>query len=114
MSANKENGWLAYCRPGFESECAQELQAEAEARGVVGYIRTRPGDAYVRFIAGGEIPDISPAALVFPRQVLRLEAAVSATDPRDRLTPLSEVLDASGEPFCDVYAEAPDSDADPV
>ena len=33
-------GILLYCRPGFENDCANEIQAKASALGVFGYIKT--------------------------------------------------------------------------
>lgn len=42
---------LLYCRPGFEAECAAEIQAKARALRIPGYGKTRSGSGEVRFYA---------------------------------------------------------------
>ena len=72
---------LAYCRAGFERECAQELMALAQEAGVQGFVKARPESAFALFhphdgpAAAAFARRIDAPALVFPRQVIR-------SDPR--------------------------------
>ncbi|MCU0736616.1 MAG: 23S rRNA (cytidine(2498)-2'-O)-methyltransferase RlmM, partial [Methylotetracoccus sp.] len=38
---------LLYCRPGFEKECAGEIQEKVAAAGLPGYVIARDGDGYL-------------------------------------------------------------------
>ncbi len=40
---------LAYCRAGFEKECAQEITALARESGVEGFVKARPDSAFAIF-----------------------------------------------------------------
>ena len=40
---------LAYCRAGFEKECAQEIAAAASAAAVDGFVKARPGSGFAVF-----------------------------------------------------------------
>jgi 23S rRNA (cytidine2498-2'-O)-methyltransferase len=41
---------LAYCRPGFESECAQELAARDAALASGGFARSTRDSGFVEFV----------------------------------------------------------------
>jgi 23S rRNA (cytidine2498-2'-O)-methyltransferase len=103
---------LAYCRAGFESECAQELAASLGAAEHSGHARTARGDALVRYVAGHALARVPAwSELIFARQVLSLVAELATLDPRDRLTPAIEAARAAGLRGADVWVEAPDSEA---
>ena len=58
--AEQATGLLAYCRPGFEGECAQELTALAGSRDASGFARTERGSGFVEYTyANGEPRDIA-------------------------------------------------------
>jgi 23S rRNA (cytidine2498-2'-O)-methyltransferase len=40
---------LLYCRPGFEKECASEIQARAQKLEVSGYCKAKPDTGFVLF-----------------------------------------------------------------
>ena len=63
-------GLLAYCRPGFEGECAQEL-----ARDASGFVRAERGSGFVELVRnGGAVAAEHPAwrELIFARQLLHV------------------------------------------
>jgi 23S rRNA (cytidine2498-2'-O)-methyltransferase len=98
MSA--QQGWLAYCRAGFEAECAEELAAyESQAP-----IET--GQGWVWLQTDEPMPDLGD--LIFARQILQTLAEVRA-EPRDRLTPVLAELAKVREKFANVFVETPDT-----
>ncbi|MCW5566655.1 MAG: 23S rRNA (cytidine(2498)-2'-O)-methyltransferase RlmM [Dokdonella sp.] len=111
------HGVLAYCRAGFESECAQELGGHDRALACGGFARTRAGSAFVEFIlADADTANRFDAAvrwrdLVFARQRLQLAARIDGLPERDRLGVLMPAIRAVGGPWCDAWIEAPDNDA---
>ncbi len=110
-------GVLAYCRAGFEAECAQELAAQDRALATGGFARTRAGNAFVEFI----LPDADAAArfckavrwreLAFARQCVQLAARIDGLPGHDRLGVLMPAIRAAAGPWCDAWIEAPDNDA---
>lgn len=106
---------LAYCRPGFEGECAQELTALDTAGGGGGYARAGNGSGYVEYVA----LDAASAArllreapsLIFARQVLAVIAHVQPLPREDRLGALAPAFDAAPARLGEARVEAPDSDA---
>ena len=90
------NQILLHCRPGFEKECAAEIQALANAAGFFGYAKTQPGRAYVLYVtqdpeaAGQVILHLSFRDLVFARQWFLTAEPLRNLPPRDRVTPLLE------------------------
>ncbi|MFC5489447.1 23S rRNA (cytidine(2498)-2'-O)-methyltransferase RlmM [Dokdonella soli] len=108
---------LAYCRPGFEGECAQELAARDAGVGGSGFARATRGSGFVEFVTdhtealAGAWQD-----LVFARQLLRVLGSARDLPARDRLgvlLPIIEAEHANGMPqrWCDAWVESPDSDA---
>lgn len=91
---------LLLCRNGFESECAQDYTAVAAAQGLavrgVGVPRTGlvevtiypPGDA------AQALRRVPLSALIFARQILRLQATVQDLPKKDRLTPVLATIAA--------------------
>lgn len=108
---------LAYCRPGFESECAQELSAAASGSGGHGFARTTRGSGFVEFV----LPDAESAQafsdavnwkdLCFARQLLRVVARIADLPAQDRLGVLLPAVQSCGLRFQDAWIESPDSDA---
>jgi 23S rRNA (cytidine2498-2'-O)-methyltransferase len=104
-----------HCRPGFEGECAAEMQALAAARGVGGYCKAKPDAAYVIF-QPHEPPDAARlhrelpfAALIFIRQWFVAAALCNDLPPTDRVTPLLEQLRALPAPVAAIFLETPDT-----
>ncbi len=103
---------LAYCRPGFESECAQELAAHDAMLGGGGHARTERGSGCVQFVS----PQADALAarwpqLVFARQAFGLLGEARDMPTQDRIGALLPILQADPRRWCDVFVEAPDSDA---
>lgn len=106
------NSLLLYCRPGFEGECAAEIQDYAAAQGVAGYVKTKPESAYVLFTAyegnAGELAQRLPfRTLVFARQLLATAGLLNDLPVADRIGPLLAALPA--ERFSDVWLETADT-----
>ncbi|MEO7917500.1 MAG: 23S rRNA (cytidine(2498)-2'-O)-methyltransferase RlmM [Dokdonella sp.] len=116
-SAITRRALIAFCRPGFEGEAAQELTALASERGVAGYARTERGTALVEFVPTPEdgmdrlLRTLGWRETVFCRQLLEGYAQASAMDRTDRLASLLPAIRASGMRYRDARVEAPDSDA---
>jgi 23S rRNA (cytidine2498-2'-O)-methyltransferase len=103
---------LAWCRPGFEGECAQALAALDATVGGGGHARAQRGSGYVEFV--------TPAAatlacrwreLVFARQLLAVIGQARGLPAGDRLGVLLPMIEADGRRWCDAWVESPDSDA---
>jgi 23S rRNA (cytidine2498-2'-O)-methyltransferase len=108
---------LAYCRPGFESECAQELAAHDTALATGGFARSERNSGLVEFVlADGEsarryADAVSWRDLVFARQLLRVTAKIEGLPKTDRLGLLMPAIRANGQRYRDAWIESPDSDA---
>ena len=108
---------LAYCRPGFESECAQELAAHDAALATAGFARSQRDSGYVEFV----FPDPSAQTrfsasvhwreLTFARQLLRVVAKIDGVPREDRLGVMMPAIRATGRRYADAWIEAPDNDA---
>lgn len=102
---------LAYCRPGFESECAQELGAHDAAFGGGGYARAARGSGFVEFVS----PHADALAarwreMVFARQLLRVLGHARDLPAQDRLAVLMPIVERADTRWCDAWVESPDSD----
>ncbi|HEX5124349.1 MAG TPA: 23S rRNA (cytidine(2498)-2'-O)-methyltransferase RlmM [Rhodanobacteraceae bacterium] len=101
-------GLLAYCRPGFEGECAQEL-----ARDASGFVRTERGSGFVELVRNeGAAPGdaVTWRELIFARQLLHVLGRAQAMSRNDRLASLLPIIEQGGERWRDAWVEAPDSD----
>jgi 23S rRNA (cytidine2498-2'-O)-methyltransferase len=90
-------GLLCYCRAGFEPELAAELTERAAERDLGGYARTERNSGYAVFLGddGDALSQALPfAELIFARQKLRLIAELRGLDPKDRIAPMLEALQA--------------------
>jgi len=110
------SGIVVYCRAGFESEAAQELDATAAAAGVAGFARTERHAGFAEFVLTQQgAPDallrlLGWSRLIFARQSLAVIGQFKALPREDRLTPLLAALPA-GFQVGDVWVETPDTDA---
>jgi 23S rRNA (cytidine2498-2'-O)-methyltransferase len=95
-----KTGWLAYCRPGFEAECATELIE----LGGPGPLET--GDGWCWLGIETALPDL--AELIFARQLIATYAEV-ALPPRDRLTALFNAFVELATPLAEVWIETADT-----
>ena len=106
---------LAYCRAGFEKECAQEITALARARGVDGFVKARPDSAFAMFHPHDEAMGLDFArgldlsSLVFPRQVIRCGAIVADLPAGDRVSPIVAEIGSLGSAFREIFLETPDT-----
>lgn len=88
------------CRPGFESDCAQEIQWLAQRLNVYGYIKTESRQGYVEFIVFQPTDLTTLAAqlnsdsLMFARDLMVTGAAVSELDTLDRVSGMLDALAA--------------------
>ncbi|RXJ72525.1 23S rRNA (cytidine(2498)-2'-O)-methyltransferase RlmM [Veronia nyctiphanis] len=110
------NQILLYCRPGFEKECAAEIQDKATAIEVFGFPRTERNSGFVLFecYQKGDteklVNDLSLTSLLFARQMFAVVGQFSDLDPGDRISPLLTVADDL--PKCgDIRVETPDNDS---
>ncbi|MEO8461199.1 MAG: 23S rRNA (cytidine(2498)-2'-O)-methyltransferase RlmM, partial [Dokdonella sp.] len=117
MPNNEFSSLIAYCRPGFESECTQELAARAEKLEVGGYARSQRDSGLVEYVFADAVAtnrfdrEVAWRDLTFARQLLRVLARVDDLPRQDRLAALLPSVRASGKRYCDAWIEAPDSDA---
>lgn len=117
MSPSGSSSLLAYCRPGFEGECAQELAAHDADLGAGGFARAERGSGYVEFVAADAdaAERLAQGAtwrnLVFARQIVRVLGHARDLPPKDRLGVLVPIIEADTRRWCDAWVEAPDSDA---
>ncbi len=108
---------LAYCRPGFEPECAQELCARAAESSLKGFVRAERGNGYVEFVMAGDETKSTTAngptwrELIFARQLLRVLGRTGRMPREDRLAALMPIIEGAALRWCDAWVEAPDSDA---
>jgi 23S rRNA (cytidine2498-2'-O)-methyltransferase len=108
-------GLLAYCRPGFEGECAQELTAHGAVQGAGGFARTERGSGFVEFVmadvATANAHAIAWRGLIFARQLLLVLGRVERMPREDRLATLLPIIEKTPQRWCDAWIESPDSDA---
>ncbi len=106
---------LAYCRAGFERECAQELTALAAEAGVTGFVKARPESASALFQpheGAAAVPlarRVDATALVFPRQVIRCGELLADLPVGDRVSPIVAAAVPLGTAFRELFLETPDT-----
>ena len=98
------NHLILYCRPGFEPECAAEINDLATQAGVPGYSKTSRGDGYVVYVchaADGAsllMKLLVFSQLIFVRQWFASPGLIEGLPASDRITPLLEQM--RGFPQC--------------
>ncbi|WP_108652078.1 23S rRNA (cytidine(2498)-2'-O)-methyltransferase RlmM [Dongshaea marina] len=106
---------LLYCRPGFEKECAQEVQEKAAAYDIFGYPQLEPNTGYVLFHCY-EDEDADYFArkhpfsdLIFARQMIVATHELSELIVGDRVRLISQAL--REYPVCgNLWVETPDTE----
>ena len=104
-----------YCRPGFEGECAAEIQELAVAHGISGYCKAKPESAFVIFqshdpaAASRLYEEIPFAELIFTRQWFVVVSECNDLAPTDRVTPLIKVLQTLPATVGAIFLETPDT-----
>ena len=107
---------IAYCRAGFESECAQEIAAATAAADISDHVRAAAASGFIEYrLDGHGLADRIPSTLdwrplIFARQCIAVFAHLDALPRTDRLTPIMATLTERGERYCDAWVEAPDTD----
>ena len=108
-------GILLYCRPGFENDCANEIQDKATALEVFGFIKTlrNSGHVFYQCYNPEEVESLAKqldySQLIFSRQMIVVKAFVNELPLDDRITPILEVtrnMPMGG----DLYVETPEGD----
>ncbi|MCG7498368.1 23S rRNA (cytidine(2498)-2'-O)-methyltransferase RlmM [Vibrio sp. Of7-15] len=108
---------LLYCRPGFEKECAGEIQDKANKLEVYGFPRTKRNTGYVLFEfyqdsdAVKFTKEVKFSELIFSRQMILVAAQFTDLPSEDRISPiLNELADIEALPRCgDIRIETPDT-----
>lgn len=106
---------LLYCRPGFEKECAAEIQAQATALEVSGYAKAKPDTGFVLFTPYEEDSAASLqrrlrfADLCFARQLVAVLPLIHDLPVAGRITPLLEAASQLSREFSDAWLETADT-----
>lgn len=110
------HGLFLHCRPGFESECAADIQTRAAELGIGGYCKAKPAAAYVVFVTGSDADavrlqrELPFAELIFARQWFRLLALVKDLDVSDRISGLLSAC-AAAPAAAELFLETVDTNA---
>ncbi|MGD8407199.1 MAG: 23S rRNA (cytidine(2498)-2'-O)-methyltransferase RlmM [Thiohalophilus sp.] len=106
-------GWLLYTRPGFENECAAEIQTLAAEQGISGYCKARPDSGYVLFNShesGKEIFSVlSIDDLIFARQWFAVWDLLDDLPLSDRVSPIVRLLQEQPLHYHSFFIETPDT-----
>jgi 23S rRNA (cytidine2498-2'-O)-methyltransferase len=106
---------IAYCRAGFEGECAAELQKHATEQGLVGYARAKPSTGYVVFVlyephtARLFTERVEFRSLTFARQLFASSGLLKDLPVTDRVTPIVTALENQCEQISEVWIETADT-----
>lgn len=108
------NSLLLFCRPGFEKECALEIQQATEIKGFNGFIKARPNTGYVIFESFQKdtgldlLQQLKFRELIFARQMVVSPGLMTNLPVSDRITPL--IKQFANLPVCkELYLEYPDT-----
>jgi 23S rRNA (cytidine2498-2'-O)-methyltransferase len=106
---------IAYCRAGFEGECAAELQTHAQGQGLTGYARAKSGTAYIVFIlyesgmAQLFTDRIGFQSLIFARQLFISSGLLKDLPVTDRVTPIITALESQCAQISEIWTETADT-----
>jgi 23S rRNA (cytidine2498-2'-O)-methyltransferase len=108
---------MLYCRPGFEKECAGEIQDKATSLEVYGFPRVSRNSGYVLFECYQEgdadklAKQIEFQTLIFARQMFAVLSELKDLPADDRISPILEALsDHDAIPTCgELRVETPDT-----
>ncbi|MGF1684493.1 23S rRNA (cytidine(2498)-2'-O)-methyltransferase RlmM [Photobacterium minamisatsumaniensis] len=108
------NHVILYCRPGFEKECAGEVQDKANKLELYGFPRVKSNTGYVvfEFYQAGDAEKfikLQPfSLLIFARQMFAASALLTDLPQEDRISPILEVV--KDFPRCgELRIETPDT-----
>lgn len=108
-------GLFIHCRPGFEGECAAEIQEQAAAHGIGGFAKAKADSGYVIFGTYNEgdaaaiVARVALHQLIFARQWFVLLALCKELPVTDRVSGLLEVLRTLPAPAAKLELETPDT-----
>lgn len=106
---------LLYCRPGFEKECAAEIQNHLLHNDIAGYANTQPNSGYVVFTPhdAGEIQhamrEIRFSELIFARQLIFTAPLLQNLPADDRITPLLDCAATLSPHYSEILLETADT-----
>jgi 23S rRNA (cytidine2498-2'-O)-methyltransferase len=106
---------LLYCRPGFEKECASEIQNTLLSFDVAGYANTQPNSGFVLFTPyeASEIPrlmrEIRFSDLIFARQLIFTAPVLTDLPVSDRITPLLDYATSLSPHYSEILLETADT-----
>lgn len=110
------SGFLLYCRPGFEKECAAEIREQTAAASMDGHIKAKEGSGFVVFRGHDNTAAAQPghatvayADLIFARQLISNPLLADGLPATDRITPLLEQARLLGGPYSSVWLETADT-----
>ena len=98
------NSILLYCRPGFENECAAEIQDKADSMAFYGFAKTKANTGYVIFqcheagVADTLARKIAFNELVFSRQMIVCSAHIVDMPVDDRISAI--IANSEDLPVC--------------
>jgi len=108
-------GILLYCRPGFENDCASEVQDKASALEVFGFVKTKRNSGYVFYQCYDPqqveylLKKLDYKQLIFARQLIAVKAFIDDLPLDDRISPILDItrnMPLGG----DLYVETPEGD----
>lgn len=108
---------MLYCRPGFEKECAGEIQDRASRIEVYGFPRLKSNTGFVIFECYQEndahklIKELEFNTLIFARQMFAVLAECENLPAQDRISPILSAIELGSDfPRCgDLRIETPDT-----
>jgi 23S rRNA (cytidine2498-2'-O)-methyltransferase len=106
---------LLYCRPGFEKECAAEIQERARLQEALGYAKAKPDSGFVLFapyepgMAAELWRRLRFEALIFARQMICVAPQLNNLPVDDRIAPLLAAAGGLGQGFSQVLLETADT-----
>ena len=109
------NALLLYCRPGFEKECAAEIQEHARQHAVEGFSKAKPDSGYVLFTPyettalSGLMQALRFDRLCFARQMVFVAPLISSLPVTDRVTPLLDAARRLARSYSTLFLETADT-----
>ncbi|GLS82964.1 23S rRNA (cytidine(2498)-2'-O)-methyltransferase RlmM [Paraferrimonas haliotis] len=109
------NQLLLLCRPGYEKECAAEIQDQASDRQIFGFVQTKAQQGYVTYQcyqaeeADRLAKELPLSGLIFARQMMVTGPLLEQLPEQDRISPIVEAL-SSIQKAGELRVETPDND----
>lgn len=101
--------YLAYCRPGYEAEAAQELSDHAAQQHIRSDANIDPGSGWLQFHPHERWSVPHWRTLCFSRQLLPLVAHWADLPTQDRLSPVLAAWERQRHPIQDIWVETADT-----